>query len=113
MPVQTSFSDFILFLVLDFVFFSELESAILFSLIAFSLNWRKQYLKGQLRIFPDIDSLHVYTVHAAVRLSGDPEMSQSEQNRRIAYGICRHFQSQVAAGVLGEDGNAGIESKAH
>ena len=40
-------------------------------------------------------------------------MSQSEQNRRIAYGICRHFQSQVAAGVLGEDGNAGIESKAH
>lgn len=40
-------------------------------------------------------------------------MSHSEQNKKVAYNIARHLQSQVTAGVLDEDGKEGVESEGH
>ena len=38
-------------------------------------------------------------------------MSLGSRDKRIAYSIVRHLQSQSAAGVLSQDGKEGIESK--
>lgn len=38
-------------------------------------------------------------------------MASSDINKKVAYGIARHLQSQVAAGVLNEEEKEGVDSK--
>jgi hypothetical protein len=38
-------------------------------------------------------------------------MSLTDRDKRIAFSIVRHLQSQAAAEVLDQDGKEGIESK--
>ena len=38
-------------------------------------------------------------------------MSVNDGDKRIAYSIVRHLQSQAASGVLDQEGKEGVESK--
>lgn len=43
--------------------------------------------------------------------SSDFTMSLDEKDKRMAYNIVRHLQSQASTGVLDQDGKGGVESK--
>ena len=38
-------------------------------------------------------------------------MSLGDRDKRIAYSIVRHLQSQISSGSLSQDGKEGVESK--
>ena len=55
-----------------------------------------------------LDVSHHFGYHGG-QCSLSAGMAQSELNKKIAYSIAKHLQSQVSSGTLDEDGKEGVE----